>query len=181
MNINEKIGRVIKQLRTDNRMSQEQLSSICSVDQHYLSNIECGKRNVSIEILERISSAFGMQLSLFFNCVEKIDHKHDYFLLDIPASSLQESFILFMKAQNLSEGTIKKYSSDTPNCQSVQHIIKLITGTTKNMYNVRDFSLLDEIIVSVSDSEFDQIGHSMYSNGLKKYKLFLESGFSQDE
>ena len=87
----------------------------------------------------------------------------------------EHDFAHFMKGQRLSEKTIKKYSVDTPNCPSVESIIKTVTGTTKRMYDVFDVEQLDIIIEKVENSDFDQIGHKMYSCGLKKYKVFLES------
>lgn len=178
MNTIEKIGQVIKLLRAEHGLSQEQLSSQCGIDQHYISNIERGQRNVSIDILERFSSFFGMTLSQFFSCVESIDDRLYCPSSGLTAEFLEEGFVRFMREQKLSERTINKYSADTPNSPSVQRIIKDVTGYTDNMYNVRDLELLDKIIAKVSASEFDQIGHSMYSAGLKKYKLFLGSGFS---
>lgn len=43
------------------------------------------------------------------------------------------------------------------------------------MYHLHDISEIDSIIQKVLDSDFDKIGHSMYSAGLKKYKAFLLS------
>ena len=89
--------------------------------------------------------------------------------------SIEHDFAHYMKGQRLSEKTINKYSVDTPNCPSVEDIIKTVTGTTKKMYDVFDFDQLDIIIEKVENSTFDQVGHKMYSCGLKKYKKFLES------
>ncbi len=89
--------------------------------------------------------------------------------------SIEHDFVHYLKDQRLSEKTIKKYSVDTPNCPSVENIIKTVTGTTKRMYDVFDFEQLDIIIEKVTNSDFDQTGHKMYSCGLKKYKKFLES------
>lgn len=43
------------------------------------------------------------------------------------------------------------------------------------MYDVSDIVMLDRIIERVANSDFNIIGHSMYSAGLKKFKLFLQS------
>ncbi len=174
MNTYEKIGQLIKLLRAEHHLSQEQLSDQCNIDQHYISNIEHGLRIASVDIIERLASFFGLSLSQFFACVESMSGTTlDAFC--ISKETQEQAFVRFMQRQNLSAKTIKKYSYDTPNCPSVQRIIKSFTGTTSNMYHICNLDLLEKIIDKVSDSDFDRIGHSMYSAGLEKYKLFLES------
>ena len=46
MNIQEKIGQVVKGLRQESHLAQEQLSGQCGIDQHYLSNIESGRQQL---------------------------------------------------------------------------------------------------------------------------------------
>ena len=174
MNTYERIGQAIKRLRSNRGLTQEQFSDQCGVDQHYISNIERGKRSVSVDIIERIASYFGMSLSQFFESVERFDEPTSV-ASDLPTNSIVQQFANFMKAKNLSERTIKKNSYDTPNSHSVQEIITSLTGYTKNMYDVRDIAMLDRIIERVANSDFNIIGHSMYSAGLKKFKLFLQS------
>ena len=52
MNIKEKFGQKVKTLREEKNFSIEQLANISNVDRNYISDIEKGKRNVSIEIME---------------------------------------------------------------------------------------------------------------------------------
>lgn len=175
MNIQEKIGQVVKRLRQECHLTQEQLSGQCGIDQHYLSNIESGQRNVSVEVVERLASFFNLSLSSFFSLVEAVKEAPVQAMSTIPALTLEQSFARYMKERLLSERTIRKYSIDTPNCPSVQAIIKSVTGSTSNMYRVTDLHILDKIIEKVAASSFDIVGNSMYSCGLKKYKQFLES------
>lgn len=51
MNIKEKFGQKVKQLREEKSFSIEQLANVSNVDRNYISDIEKGKRNVSIEII----------------------------------------------------------------------------------------------------------------------------------
>lgn len=177
MNTQEKIGRVIKALRTKKGLSQEMFCSQCGIDQHYISNIENGQRNLSVDMVERVASFFGLSLSQFFAGVEAYEVLSDADVTreELSTASSLDGFVSYMENQRLSERTIKKYSSDTPNSQSVQNIIREITGITDDMYHVMDLAVLDRIIERVSDSDFDQIGHSMYSAGLKKYRSYIES------
>jgi transcriptional regulator with XRE-family HTH domain len=52
MNIKEKFGQKVKMLREEKNISIEHLANISHVDRNYISDIEKGKRNVSIEIME---------------------------------------------------------------------------------------------------------------------------------
>ena len=39
--------------------------SQCGIDQHYISNIENGQRTLSVDMVERVASFFGLSLSQF--------------------------------------------------------------------------------------------------------------------
>lgn len=67
MNIKEKFGQKVKQLREEKNFSIEQLANISNVDRNYISDIEKGKRNVSIEIIEKIITALDTDLKVFFS------------------------------------------------------------------------------------------------------------------
>ena len=70
MNIKEKFGKKVKQLREERQFSIEYLANVSNVDRNYISDIEKGKRNVSIEIIEKIILAFNTDFSTFFNDTE---------------------------------------------------------------------------------------------------------------
>lgn len=65
--IKEKVGQRIKELRTKQGLSQEEFAFKCDLDRTYITSLERGKRNISLENLEKISKAFNMTLSEFFN------------------------------------------------------------------------------------------------------------------
>ncbi|SHI68450.1 helix-turn-helix domain-containing protein [Flavobacterium terrae] len=67
MNIKEKFGLKVKSLREEKGISIEHLANISNVDRNYISDIEKGKRNVSIEIMEKIIIALDFDLTTFFN------------------------------------------------------------------------------------------------------------------
>ena len=172
----EKIGKVIKDLRNGSGLSQEQFCTKCHIDQHYISNIENGQRNLSIEFIERIADYFHLTLTEFFAKVDSIDKRVEGLVGPSSRSYvLQEGFAKFMEAQKLSERTIKKYSSDVPNSVNVKSIINSVTGITDDMYHVCGGEDIEKIIDKVADGEFDRVGQRMYSCGLKKYRDYLES------
>ncbi len=67
MEIKEKFGQKVKELREQKGFSIEQLANISNVDRNYISDIEKGKRNVSIEIMEKIIFALDTDFIEFFN------------------------------------------------------------------------------------------------------------------
>ena len=64
------LGKAIIQLRRLKGFSQESFANEAGVDRRYMSDIENGKRNVSLDILNRIASCFDLTLSTLFNYVE---------------------------------------------------------------------------------------------------------------
>ena len=67
MDIKEKIGLRIRQLRHEQNISQEAFADVCELDRTYISSIEKGRRNVSIINLEKIANALNVSLSTLFN------------------------------------------------------------------------------------------------------------------
>ncbi|MBK8090104.1 MAG: helix-turn-helix transcriptional regulator [Chitinophagaceae bacterium] len=67
MDMKEKIGHRIRQLRKELDISQEALALKAEVDRTYVTDVENGRRNVSVEILERLISALEVSVSSFFN------------------------------------------------------------------------------------------------------------------
>jgi transcriptional regulator with XRE-family HTH domain len=64
MNIKEKFGLRIRNLREQKKYSIEHLANISDVDRNYLSAIEKGKRNCSLEIQEKyITDAYRVLLT----------------------------------------------------------------------------------------------------------------------
>lgn len=71
MILQDKIGQAIVRLRKEKRWSQEVFANEAGIDRRYMSDIENGKRKISIDILERICNKFGLKISEFFVEVEK--------------------------------------------------------------------------------------------------------------
>ena len=67
MNIKEKIGLRLRELRTAKGLSQEKFSFECELDRTYIASIEQGKRNVSAVNIEKIAKALDMSVSDFFS------------------------------------------------------------------------------------------------------------------
>lgn len=72
MKAQEQLGMRIKYLRKQRKWSQEDLAFEAGVNKNYISDLENGRRNPSLDILERIAVAFGISLADLFRGVETI-------------------------------------------------------------------------------------------------------------
>lgn len=72
MRANEQLGMRIKYLRTQRKWSQEDLSLESNVNKNYISDLENGRRNPSLDIIERIADALSITLEELFRGIETI-------------------------------------------------------------------------------------------------------------
>ncbi|PQJ10119.1 transcriptional regulator [Flavipsychrobacter stenotrophus] len=70
MDIKLKVGQRIKELRLQLGLSQEALANKADVDRTYMTDVENGRRNISVEVLERIIMALEISYADFFNAKE---------------------------------------------------------------------------------------------------------------
>ena len=72
MKAQEQLGMRIKYLRQKCKWSQEDLALNSNINRNYISDLENGRRNPSLEILERITVALGITLEELFKGIESI-------------------------------------------------------------------------------------------------------------
>lgn len=70
MDIKLKIGQRIRELRKGLEISQESLAYKAEVDRTYVTDVENGRRNISVEILEKLITALEISFTEFFNSKE---------------------------------------------------------------------------------------------------------------
>lgn len=66
MTVKEKFGKRVKELREAHNLSQEKFALQIEMDRTYLASIESGKRNVSLENINKIAVGFSISLSELF-------------------------------------------------------------------------------------------------------------------
>lgn len=71
MDIEKKFGRCIVNLRKERGYSQEYIAAKAGISRHYLSDIENGRRHLSLSIAERIASVLGITVT---QIMQEIDH-----------------------------------------------------------------------------------------------------------
>lgn len=71
MEIKAKFGKIIKQLRTNMGLSQEELAYRAGVHRTYIGMIERAEKNITIENINKLSKALNVPLSSIFIEIEK--------------------------------------------------------------------------------------------------------------
>ena len=66
MDIQKKFGQRVKALRQKKGISQEALAHLAEIDRTYMTSVENGKRNISIQNIEKILKALEISFSEFF-------------------------------------------------------------------------------------------------------------------
>lgn len=65
-----KYGHVIRKIRLEKNISQEMLADLSGLHRTYMSDVELGKRNVSLENIDRIAKALEVSISEIFRQIE---------------------------------------------------------------------------------------------------------------
>lgn len=66
-------GKAVRAIRQDKKISQEELGDLCGLHRTYISYIELGKRNVSLENIDKIAHALQVKKSELFIEVEQYE------------------------------------------------------------------------------------------------------------
>ena len=76
MMIKQAVGIRIRQLRTEKKISQEQLSLLSGLDRTYIASVEKGHRNITVQSLEKVIKALDTSFAEFFsNFTKETDHE----------------------------------------------------------------------------------------------------------
>lgn len=66
MSICEQFGKNVKKYRLKAKLSQEKLGELCNLHRTYISDIERGKRNISLNNIEKIALALKIDIQSLF-------------------------------------------------------------------------------------------------------------------
>lgn len=136
MAIQAEIGRAIQQLRKQRNLSQEQLALNADIDRRYMSDIENGKRNISIDIMERLAGCFGISIST---------------LIKIAESPITEP---------LTMESLKDYLCESGYEESVvfenPDYLSAVIGVDTNGRVIYDFDLMVEFLMKEDGMDYDE-------------------------
>lgn len=66
MEIKKRFGLAVKEQRKQLNVSQEELAMRIGADQAYVSRIEAGQMNVTLETVEQVATALGVDVAALF-------------------------------------------------------------------------------------------------------------------
>lgn len=69
-NIQKAFGQAIRKLRMEQGISQEKFADLCNLHRTYISDIERGVRNISLENIDKMAIALNIKISDIFKEVE---------------------------------------------------------------------------------------------------------------
>lgn len=72
MDLSKHFGAAVRQHRQLVRLSQEELAERAGKDRTYISGIERGRRNPSLNVMQSISDALGVDLDVLFATARQI-------------------------------------------------------------------------------------------------------------
>jgi len=75
MAIKELIGKRIQELRKTQRLSQEQVAEKADISPNYLSRIECGKENPTLDMLIKLADALEVEMWEMFDFGHEVNIK----------------------------------------------------------------------------------------------------------
>jgi len=64
-------GRIVRQLRQERNLSQEEFAQRCGIHRTYVGAVERGEKNVTLETANKIAHALGIRLSVIIALLEK--------------------------------------------------------------------------------------------------------------
>lgn len=70
MDLTEKIGERITELRKAKKLSQQKFAYEADIERSFLTHIEKGRKNISVGTLQKITSALQISLKDFFDSKE---------------------------------------------------------------------------------------------------------------
>lgn len=73
----KQFGALIRHLRLEQEMSQEEFAHYCNLHRTYIGSIERGEKTVSIETANKIAKALGIPLSQIFLQLEAEQNNED--------------------------------------------------------------------------------------------------------
>ena len=66
----QEIGNLVRQLRLEAGLSQEDFADKCELHRTYIGCIERGEKMITIETADKVTSALGLTLAQFFRLLE---------------------------------------------------------------------------------------------------------------
>lgn len=92
------VGKRVKSLRKGSSLTQEQLAEKANINAKYISSLECGRENPTLDVFLKISNALGVEVADIFafehesGNVKELKKSLTYLLSDANPERLQMAF-----------------------------------------------------------------------------------------
>lgn len=70
--LSQNFGKIIRELRKEKKLSQEELGFQSNLHRTYIGMIERGEKNITLENIEKLSKGLGVSIKLIFEKLNKI-------------------------------------------------------------------------------------------------------------
>ena len=70
MDINEAVGKRIAFFRNQQKLSQQKFANEADIERSYLTHVEKGRKNISLNTLKKLTAALNISLQDFFDSKE---------------------------------------------------------------------------------------------------------------
>lgn len=97
--ISLRIGRRIRELRSNQCMSQETLAMISGLHVSYISQIERGLKNPTVESIDKICKAMKLSFADIFSSIDK-NIKDSFHNVDFASNSALEKIFYLLRSQS---------------------------------------------------------------------------------
>ena len=76
MDIIKVFGTNVRKYRTEKKVSQEKFAELCGLHRTYISDIECFRRSISLDNIQKIADALEIETFKLFICEVKDNEIH---------------------------------------------------------------------------------------------------------
>ncbi|MCI8577986.1 MAG: helix-turn-helix transcriptional regulator [Lachnospiraceae bacterium] len=77
------LGSRIRFYRKEKKLSQEKLAEVCRLHPSYIGQIERGEKNITVEILHRLSLGLGVSMAELLQDIDGKEYQQDSILSEI--------------------------------------------------------------------------------------------------
>ena len=142
--IKQLYGNRLRELRLSKGYSQEKFAQLAGIDRTYIAGIEAGKRNLSLENIEKIAAALKMTISEFCNWEQPV-HRTILFHINGECFIVESNRELTLEIKNEIELICNcAFDEDSPLLESMDE-----NATLDDILELDVYALADLIVITI--------------------------------
>lgn len=172
-------GEVIKNIRTTNNKTQQEFADSISVSRSTVSQIESGKANPTMEILDNIVNVYNIDANLLFNKNSKLHSKNETLLKDEMGNEVNLPINIDFLNDSFDKDLEKNYRRLSTLKNQILTICTFLKEKTQYQFDKKEVEMLTLIEDFLNDESNGILrlmdnGRIEYNNALKRYILASE-------